>query len=165
MGSTVYGRRYLRRMERALGEQLVHAVDNLVTTVDHRHFAWDGQEWHPVEPADGLCGLEGRYASCGLLFGTAGYLRGLMRGPCHECGAGPGALHRWNCRRLAAAMGMVPPDYWPRPVHRPMWMDDTRRRVKTHTKAMAELAIRMDTPFEAVFMRSRKMPPVNVELA
>ena len=85
MGSTVYGRRYLRRMERALGEQLVHAVDNLVTTVDHRHFAWDGQEWHPVEPADGLCGLEGRYASCGLLFGTAGYLRGLMRGPCHEC--------------------------------------------------------------------------------
>lgn len=162
MGLQVYGRRALRRFERETGERIVHAVDaggTTLTTVDHRHLAWTGERWaelaqydlggHPHWPD---CGLATRLSSCSLLFGQveSGVHRGLMRGPCPECQATCSQLHRWNCGRLAQAMAVVPPDYWPRPVHRPQWLDDPRRVAALTLR----LAYTMDVPVEVLLTGS-----------
>lgn len=156
MGATTYGRRYLRRLERATSEKLAWAVDQYITTVDHRHFAWEGGDWHPVLARDGHCGLEGRYASCSLLFGQGGYRRDPLRGACHECDVRGGELHRWGCTRLATAMEMLSPDYWPRPVHRPLWLDDQRRNVSVFARSTVLIALALDVPFDA-------MPPLRAD--
>jgi hypothetical protein len=46
-------------------------------------------------------------------------------------------------------MAAVNPDYWPRPVHRPMWLDDPRRdRVNMRTRATHQIALALDVPIE-----------------
>lgn len=133
MSVTVYGRRAIRRIERATGEKIVHATGPWATTVDHRHLAWTGDEWAELHQLSFDCGLPTRLSSCGWLFGESdhGFTRGLMRGPCRSCGAICGELHRHDCSKLATILGSsaVNPDHWPRPVHRPMWQDDPRRRM------------------------------------
>ncbi len=129
MGATVYGRRALRRFERETGEQLVHAAWSFLTTIDHRHLARAGEEWVELHQLSFDCGLPTQLSSCRWLFGEPehGFTRGLMRGPCRTCGVDCGQLHRWDCAKLDELVGHVNPDYWPRPVHRPMWQDDPRR--------------------------------------
>lgn len=166
MGAVVYGRRALRRFERQTGERIVWATGPFLTTVDHRHLAWTGERWTELEQSgtDGPgspCGL-GRtaLASCTFLFGEVerGFTRGLMRGPCRYCAAGDSELHRWDCTKLDELMQRVNPDYWPRPVHRPMWLDDPRRRVGVLTKAVVHLALGLDVPFD-LMMPSWADPP------
>lgn len=153
-----HSRKGLRRLERATGERLVWATDNWVTTVDHRHlFQGTGGQWYPIEdqeaaatvPGYSKCGLPTALSSCEWLFGEFefGFGRGLMRGPCHKCGVGCGELHRWDCEKLSSLMDYVNPDYWPRPVHRPMWMDDPRCP-SSRTTLTLRLAITMDVPYE-----------------
>lgn len=133
MGATVYGRRALRRFERETGEQLVHA-SSILTTVDHRHLAWDGDGWMVLPQTTDDCGtqiyLGYGLTHCHYLFGEPrlGFTRGLMRGPCRTCGVDCGQLHRWDCAKLDRLIEHVNPDYWPKPVHRPLWQDDPRRR-------------------------------------
>lgn len=140
MGVQVYGRRAIRRFERETGEQIVHAVNlggTILTTRDHRHLAWTGEQWTELEQSDGgndnpwpACGLATRLSSCSLLFGEAkhGVHRGFMEGPCSTCGVDCSQLHRADCSKLATILALpsVNPDYWPRPVHRPLWLDDDR---------------------------------------
>lgn len=150
MGATVYGRKALRRFERETGERLVHASDGFVTTVDHRHLIWLGERWSELEPGvNGGCGIWPRRSSCDLLFGDStpggGFGTELLRGPCRECDATCGMLHRWDCSRLDRALDMaVNPDYWPRPIHRPLWYDDPRRTPST----MYSLGFRLGLPPE-----------------
>lgn len=148
MGATVYGRRAIRRFERQTGEQIVHAAGPFVTTVDHRHLAWTGEHWTELEQ-DTHCGVS--LSSCRALFGEVdhGVHRGFMRGPCGTCGVGCSMLHRADCAKLAGLLGWpsVNPDYWPRPVHRPMWMDDPRPLPR---RTAYELAFTLDVPVEAM---------------
>lgn len=135
MSATVYGRRAIRRIERETGEKIVHMSGPFATTADHRHLGWTGEEWVELAQTSDDCGIVSLVgyglSSCSWLFGDSrfGFARGLMRGPCSQCGVGCGELHRWDCGRLNTLMTHVNPDYWPRPVHRPMWQDDPRRRV------------------------------------
>ena len=131
----MYGRRAIRRIERATGERIVHAVEaaggTMATTVDHRHLAealgWAAVCWRT--PTDCGAGL----SSCRDLFGRdeAGAPRHFMRGACWWCDVGPAELHRAWCPLLSRLLGWrsINPDYWPRPVHRPLWRDDPRRRL------------------------------------
>ena len=152
MGAIVYGRRALRRFERETGEQIVHAVGPYLTTVDHRHLGWTGERWTELEPLDGHCGLPVRFSSCYELFGNGpGWQRQLMRGLCHDCGTASGALHRWDCDRLSRLMAWVNPDYWPRPVHRPRWMDDPRCPA-SRTALTLRLAVELDVPPELLIV-------------
>lgn len=151
MAITVYGRRAIRRMERETGEQLAWAAGPYVTTVDHRHLLWTGERWSELEQPDytGGCGVS--LSSCRWLFGEVdyGFTRGLLRGPCRACGVGHGELHQWNCDKLNGLMGYVNPDYWPRPVHRPQWLDDPRRdRVSVRTRSMYQLALGLGVPID-----------------
>lgn len=135
VGITVYGRRAIRRIERATGERVVHAVETaggtMATTVGHRHLAealgWAAVCWRT--PTD--CGAN--LWSCRALFGAdgTGARVHFMRGACPDCRVGPGELHRAVCPALAdlLAAPTINPDYWPRPVHRPLWRDDPRRRL------------------------------------
>lgn len=161
MGLHVYGRRALRRFERETGEQIVHAVGPYVTTVDHRHLGWNGAKWvdmaifAPQWPHNDPCRLPVRLSSCTTLFGDLSggcgqhFHSGLMRGPCRECGVGCGQLHLWDCARLDTLLGWVNPDYWPRPVHRPRWLDDPRCP-SSHAALTLRLAWEMDVPVEAL---------------
>jgi hypothetical protein len=159
VGITVYGRKAIRRVERAIGEQIVHMAGPWVTTRDHKHLVWRGGDWHPAttSPADvdgSGCGVH--LWSCGILFGrdTGGVPTHFMRGQCAAkpgCGAGPGQLHAWNCPHLQTILEMntINPDYYPRPVHRPQWLDDPRRdRVRLDTRLMFQLALDLDVPIE-----------------
>ncbi len=133
MSITVYGRKSIRRFEREIGEKIVHASGEWVTTLDHRHFWWDGCAWQqlPLQPdSEYPCGVP-YLSSCSLLFGRDenGHSTHFMRGACSgSCGAGPGRLHAWDCTHLRYLLEFrsINPDYYPRPVHRPMWMDDPR---------------------------------------
>lgn len=156
-----YSRKSLRRLERATGEKIVWSTGNWVTTVDHRHSVWDGTDWHPIEdqeaaatvPGYSKCGLPTALSSCEWLFGEPefGFTRGLMRGPCKTCGVGCSQLHRWDCAKLSSLMEYVNPDYWPRPVHRPMWMDDPRGQHIDHgTRGVFQVALAMDVPVELI---------------
>lgn len=133
MAITVYGRRRIRAIERATGERIVHAAGPWVTTVDHRHLEWLAEEvWLMLPPAEaGVCAPGVALSSCRTMFGTdeAGARRHFMLGACDVCGAGPTEQHRHNCRVLLdlLARPSINPDYWPRPVHRPLWQDDPRR--------------------------------------
>lgn len=163
MGATVYGRRALRRFERETGEQIVHAMGPYLTTVDHRHLGWTGDEWvELVQTVSDQCGLAVQFSSCSTLFGDASgdcgerYHNGLMRGPCGVCGVGCGQLHLWDCARLDTLLGWVSPDYWPRPVHRPRWLDNPRCPSSV-TALSLRLAWTMDVPIEALMTGA----PVN----
>lgn len=156
-----HSRKGLRRLERATGERLVWSTGNWVTTIDHRHLVWDGTDWHPIPDQEAAatvagyspCGLPTNLASCQWLFGEPehGFTRGLMRGPCRKCGVGCSELHRWDCAKLDSLMGYVNPDYWPRPVHRPQWMDDPRRdRVNPYTQSAFSIALALNVPIELV---------------
>lgn len=149
MGATIYGRRALRRFERETGEQVVHAMGPYLTTVDHRHLAWTGERWTELEPFDGHCGLPTRLSSCYELFGDGGYYTGLMRGPCRICGVGCGQLHMWDCGKLGRLLAWVNPDYWPRPVHRPRWLDDPHAP-RSAAALMLRLAYTMGVPVEVL---------------
>lgn len=159
MAAIVYGRKALHRFERETGERLVWAAGPWVTTIDHRHLARADDGWHEIPDQDAAatvpgyspCGLPTALSSCRWLFGEPefGFTRGLMRGPCGQCGVGCSELHRWDCGRLNSLMTYVNPDYWPRPVHRPMWMDDPRCPT-SRTALMLRLAITMDVPVEIV---------------
>jgi len=122
---TVYGRRVIRAIERETGERIVHAAGLYATTVDHRHLQWvDGWTARPwTDAAD--CGV--RLSSCRTLFGVdeLGAPRHFMAGACTVCHVGPGEPHRHWCGVLLDLLGWpsINPDYWPKPVHRPMWMD------------------------------------------
>lgn len=131
MGATVYGRRAIRQFERETGLKVVHST-GILTTIDHRHLGWDGERWIELEPFDGSpCGVWPPQSSCSILFGrdADGRRTHFMRGECLTCGAGSGELHRWDCPTLDMLLSWssINPDYWPRPVHRPMWQDDPRR--------------------------------------
>jgi hypothetical protein len=156
MGVTVYGRKAIRRVERETGERIVHVAGGWFTTVDHRHFGWDGAAWQPLAqvPAGRYgspCGLPVALSSCRWLFGEPehGFTRGLMRGPCGTCGVGCSMLHRADCTKLLSLLSHVSPDYWPRPVHRPQWIDDPRR-VRTANHSSLEMAYLLDVPIEAL---------------
>lgn len=157
MGATTYGRRALRRLERATGERLAWATGPWVTTIDHRHFGWDGHDWHPLPPNPApanpnitpTCGLPTRLSSCTWLFGDprdGSHTTGLMRGPCRACDAACGELHHWQCSRLVWLLGAVNPDYWPRPVHRPMWVDDAR--LSSRLRLLVQLGRELGVPYE-----------------
>lgn len=149
-------RKGLRRLERTTGEKLVWATGEWVTTVDHRHLRWSSLNcrWYEMLEQDAAatvpgyspCGLPVALSSCRWLFGEPefGFTRGLMRGPCSQCGVGCSQLHRWDCDRLSSLMEYVNPDYWPRPVHQPMWIDDSWRMVALRTRAVAKLALALD---------------------
>jgi hypothetical protein len=131
MGSMVYGRRAIRQFERETGEKIVHA-STFLTTVDHRHLGWTGERWTELEPFDGSdCGVWPPQSSCGILFGRdhEGARTQFMLGECLTCGAGPGEAHHFGCSILDMLLSWpsINPDYWPRPVHRPQWVDDPRR--------------------------------------
>lgn len=150
MGITVYGRRAIRRFERETGEQIVHAAGPYLTTIDHRHLIWTGERWSELESSHaGSCGLPTRLSSCSKLFGYGGHYRGFMRGPCRDCDADCGQLHYWDCPTLDEILDWrsINPDYWPRPVHRPRWLDDPRCPSTTFTLT-ARLAYTMDVPLE-----------------
>ena len=148
-------RKGLRRLERATGEKLVWATGSFVTTIDHRHLLWTGEHWSELEQPDmeGGCGMWPRLSSCEWLFGEPefGFTRGLMRGPCKTCGVGCSELHRWNCGKLNELMTFVNPDYWPRPVHRPQWMDDLRsEHIDYGTRGAFQLALATNVPIELI---------------
>lgn len=157
MGATIYGRRAIRRVERETGLQIVHMGGAMLTTVDHRHYlrTLNGGWGELTQTADSCMG--GRYAygysSCRMLFGEPdiGFTRGLLRGPCRTCGVGCSELHRWNCAKLNEVIRWpsLNPDYWPRPVHRPRWLDDPRR-VRTINHSSLEMAYLMNVPYEAL---------------
>lgn len=151
MAITVYGRKAIRRFERETGERIVHAAGPYLTTIDHRHLAWTGEYWTELEATFGGCGLPTRLASCWTLFGYGSYYTGFMRGPCRDCEADCGQLHYWDCPTLDHIMDLpsVNPDYWPRPVHRPRWLDsEGGGRVNTRTRLMHLLALGLDVPVE-----------------
>lgn len=137
MGLHVYGRRARRRFSRQTGDQIVWAVGGgherwglWLTSIEHGHWQWDQQRfmWWPLAwVSDTDCGLH--LASCQTLFGINehGAPRNFMLGCCARCPARPGQPHLWNCPTLLTVLGCVDPDYWPRPVHRPLWMDDPRK--------------------------------------
>mgnify|MGYP001561449236 FL=1 len=131
MGATVYGRRAIRRFERETGEKLVHA-STFLTTIDHRHLGWTGERWTELEPFDGSpCGAWPPLSSCRILFGRdeSGRHVHFMLGECLTCGVGVAEPPEWWCPTLDMLLSWssINPDYWPRPVHRPMWQDDPRR--------------------------------------
>jgi hypothetical protein len=152
MGAAVHGRKAIRRVERETGEQIVHMASGWFTTVDHRHFGWDGAAWRPLIAQIQIgrygspCGLPVALSSCRWLFGEPeeGFTRGLMRGPCGTCGVGCSMLHRADCIKLLSLLAYVNPDYWPRPVHRPLWADDPRRG----DRSIYELGFSMGLPPE-----------------
>lgn len=128
MGTTVYGRRELRRIEVATGHRVVHSAGGFYTTIDHRHGYWDEASgtWTtrtttcaPYSSSGGVCI---RASSCTILFGGANN-RLLMHAPSSHCTctAEPGDLHEGNCAALDKMLGWVPPNYWPTPVHQPGW--------------------------------------------
>lgn len=55
-------------------------------------------------------------------------------------------LHRADCAKLLSLLAYVNPDYWPRPVHRPLWIDDPRRSGKT----LYEVGFGMGVPPEVL---------------
>jgi len=155
LGATVYGRRAIRRVERQTGLRVVHMTGSILTTVDHDHYWEQGDgAWGLLEPIADTCAM-GRFgyglSSCQMLFGEPeyGFTRGLLRGPCRTCGVGCSELHRWDCAKLhyVLSWGSVNPDYWPRPVHRPQWMDDPRR---TRRYTALELGYLLNVPLEAL---------------
>lgn len=135
MGITVYGRRLIRRWEGQTGERIVHAAGAWLTTIDHRHLEWTGHDdgtdrWAPMATCPPL-------SSCLLMFGRDehGARQHFMLGACSKCDAAPGQGHRHDCGVLLDLLSWksINPDYWPRPVHRPMWTDDPRRRAPNHS--------------------------------
>jgi hypothetical protein len=130
MALHVYGRQARRRFERQTGERIVWAAGVWLTDIGHGHWRWHQPRavWLPLPWAsDTDCGLH--LASCRTLFGVDrdGAPRHFMLGGCDRCAAGVREPHRWDCPNLLTAMDSVDPDYWPRPVHRPLWMDDKRK--------------------------------------
>lgn len=153
-------RRKLRRLERATGERVVWSTGNWLTTADHHHLVRDtAGRWYSIPdqeaaatmPGYSKCGIPTALSSCEWLFGEFefGFGRGLMRGPCKTCGVGCSELHHWDCAKLDSLMEYVNPDYWPRPVHRPLWMDDPRCPT-SRTALTLRLAVTMDVPVGAM---------------
>ena len=128
MGITVYGRKAIRRFERETCQRIVHAVGwptPLITTTQHGHYQriapgyWRMELWGSPT----TCGLG--LSSCRVMFGLdqAGVPRWFMRGACDVCGVGPYLPHYYDCPVLLRLLAdpAINPDYYPRPVHLPLW--------------------------------------------
>jgi len=129
MGAQPLGRRALRRLSRIVGRPVVFAnTYGLITTTVHLHPIYRGRD--DLGPGTPWGPCDGRFSSCGVIFGADadGNLVHFMRGACTECAAGPGELHRASCPRLSKLLGMIPADYWPKPVHLPFWQEELMAR-------------------------------------
>ena len=131
MGITVFGRKAIRRVERETGLRIVHMAGPWLTTIDHVHYQRkdnNPDRWVLVDWDGPHCGVN--LYSCTVLFGRdgEGYRRHFMRGACDSCGTTAYMQHHWDCPTLLRLLTWtdINPDYWPVPVHLPMWFSDFR---------------------------------------